>query len=398
MVSSVLAPVQQRGREALQRLGLPTRKQEAWRLTDLKRLGAMAALPEVTSVCDTDMPEVAEGVTRIVLDGHRDPLGGIRLPEGVTALTEAELNQHLGQSLEQCGCSQAWPVQLNHAHSRQVLALRIRGSVAPLELVLATGVGLTATRVLLLLESDADLELLQVFPAESSQPDQPRAHSHVLEVHLGQGARLRHGVLASGSGDVSLMVHLAIEQEPSSHYGLTSVCRGWRFGRLEPRVLQLEGQATTGIHALSMTTADEQFATHSSMRFGGPEGELDQLQKAVAADRSHSIFNGAIQVPRPAQRTDAAQLSRSLLLSRRARVDAKPELEIIADDVKCAHGATVSQLQQEELFYLRSRGVDANEAAALLLKGFCCEVVDRLPAAAKSWMTSGAIADPSRPL
>tara|TARA_Y100000589_G_scaffold235077_1_gene222467 strand:- start:1080 stop:2156 length:1077 start_codon:yes stop_codon:yes gene_type:complete len=358
----------------------------------------MAALPVVTEAFDTFMPEVTEGVTRIVLGGKQDPLEGVMLPEGVTALTEAELDHHLGQSLEHCGCSQAWPVELNHAHSQQLLALRIRGKVTPLELVLATGVGLAATRVLLLLESDADLELLQVFPAESSSPDLQRAHSHVLEAHLGRGANLRHGVLASGCGDASLMVHLAIEQEPGSHYGLTSVCRGWRFGRLEPRVLQREGQATTGIHGLSMTTADEQFATHSSMRFGGPEGELDQLQKAVAADRSHSIFNGAIQVPRPAQRTDAAQLSRSLLLSRRARVDAKPELEIVADDVKCAHGATVSQLQQEELFYIRSRGVDANEAAALLLKGFCCEVVDRLPAAAESWMASGAIADPSRPL
>ena len=260
------------------------------------------------------------------------------------------------------------------------------------------GGGLTATRVLLLLEDNAELELLQVFPPGSSSSDGQCAHSHVLEVHLGQNARLRHGVLASGTGNASLMVHLAIEQEPSSHYGLTSVCRGWRFGRLEPRVLQLEGQATTGIHGLSLTTADEQFATHSSMRFGGPEGELDQLQKAVAADRSHSIFNGAIQVPRAAQRTDASQLSRSLLLSRRARVDAKPELEIIADDVKCAHGATISQLQQEELFYLRSRGVDGDDAAALLLRGFCCEVLDRLPPAAKAWMASGAIADPSRPL
>ena len=398
MVSNVLAPVQQRGREALQRLGLPTRKQEAWRLTDLKRLGEIAALPEVREALDIVLPEVAEGVTRIVLGAESDPLDGVRLPEGVTSLTEAELHHHLGQSLDHCGCSQAWPVQLNHAHSRQLLALRIRGRVAPLELVLPTCVGLTATRVLLLLESDAELELFQVFPAEGSPSDVHQAHSHVLEVHLGQGARLDHGVLASGSGDASLMVHLAIEQEPGSHYGLTSVCRGWRFGRLEPRVLQLDGQATTGIHGLSMTTAEEQFATHSSMRFDGPEGGLDQLQKAVAADRSHSIFNGAIQVPRPAQRTDASQLSRSLLLSRRARVDAKPELQIIADDVKCAHGATVSQLQQEELFYLRSRGVDADEAAALLLRGFCCEVVDRLPAAVKAWMASGAIADPSRPL
>ena len=118
----------------------------------------------------------------------------------------------------------------------------------------------------------------------------------------------------------------------------------------------------------------------------------------MAADRSHSIFNGAIQVPRAAQRTDASQLSRNLLLSSRARVDAKPELEIVADDVRCAHGATVSQLQQDQLFYLRSRGVAADEAAALLLKGYCCEVVDRLPSAGLSWLASAAVNDPARPL
>ncbi len=398
MVSSVLAPVQQRGREALQRLGLPTRRQEDWRLTDLKRLQAMATLPEVAEAPDIRMPAVTDGVTRIVLSGQTDPLNGIRLPEGLTALTDAELNHQLGQALDHSGCAQSWPVELNHARSQQMLALRACGRIAPLELVLASGAGLTATRVLLVLDAHAEMELLQVVPADAPSSGEQRAHSHVLEVHLGEGARLHHGVLASGAGEASFMGHLAIEQEPRSHYELTSVFRGWRFGRLEPRVLQLQGQASTGIRGLSMTTADEQFATHSSVRFEGPEGELDQLQKAVAADHSHSIFNGAIQVPRSAQRTDASQLSRSLLLSRRARVDAKPELEIVADDVKCAHGATVSQLQQEQLFYLRSRGVAADEAAALLLKGFCGEVVDRLPSAAKSWMTSGAIADPSRPI
>jgi Fe-S cluster assembly protein SufD len=97
------------------------------------------------------------------------------------------------------------------------------------------------------------------------------------------------------------------------------------------------------------------------------------------------VFNGAVQVPREAQRTDAAQLSRSLLLSDRARIDTKPELEIVADDVKCAHGATVSQLQSEELFYLRSRGIAEAQAARLLLDGYCQEVLRDLPAAAAQW-------------
>jgi Fe-S cluster assembly scaffold protein SufB len=119
--------------------------------------------------------------------------------------------------------------------------------------------------------------------------------------------------------------------------------------------------------------------------FAGPEGRLEQLHKVVAEEAGRSVFNGAVRVPRAAQRTDAAQLSRSLLLSDRARVDTKPELEIVADDVRCAHGATVSRLQQDELFYLQSRGIGADQAARLLLRGYCEEVLRDLPPAAAIW-------------
>ena len=105
---------------------------------------------------------------------------------------------------------------------------------------------------------------------------------------------------------------------------------------MEPRVVQVDGQAQTMLKGLAVTGADQQLATHTAVRFDGPEGELDQLQKCLAGGQSHAIFNGAISVPRDAQRTNAAQLSRNLLLSERARVDTKPELEIVADDVRCA--------------------------------------------------------------
>jgi Fe-S cluster assembly protein SufD len=280
MVNTVLTPVQKRGQANLERLGLPTRRQEAWRLTDLKRLEAMASLPSVEGSAQHAWPSIHQGVTRFVIGTGVDPLEGVQLPEGVSPLSEAELEQALGHTLDRCGCAETWPVELNHARSQRVLALRVRGSVAPLEIVLAAGVGLVATRVLLLLEEKAELDLFQVIPAERESAAAPLAHSHVIEVHLGQEARLRHGVLASASGDSSLLAHLAVEQEPRSSYDFVSVCRGWRFGRLEPRVLQVDGQATTRLTGLAMTGTDEQFATHTSVRFEGPEGSLDQLQKA----------------------------------------------------------------------------------------------------------------------
>ena len=380
MASSVLTPVQERGRAALERLGLPTRRQEAWRLTNLKRLAALAELPASGKVTTRTLPPAAEGVVRLVLDGRGASQADQVWPEGISLLSATELEQALGHTLDRCGCAEAWPVEFNHASSHQLLALRIRGKVPPLELVLAGGEGLVATRVLLLLEEKAELELLEVVLAEGAS-----AHSHVLEAHLGQEAVLRHGFLASSDGQASLLTHLAVEQETRSHYALTSVVTGWSLGRVEPRVVQVDGQAETTLKGLAVTSADQQLATHTAVRFDGPEGELDQLQKCLASGQSHTIFNGAIEVPRIAQRTNAAQLSRNLLLSGQARVDTKPELEIVADDVRCAHGATVSQLQEDELFYLQSRGIAAQDAAALLLRGACQEVIEQLPAAAQTW-------------
>jgi Fe-S cluster assembly protein SufD len=150
-------------------------------------------------------------------------------------------------------------------------------------------------------------------------------------------------------------------------------------------ILQSEGQATTHLRGLHWVRERQIADTHSRVRFAGPEGKLDQVHKVVAEGEGHSVFNGCIQVPRMAQRTDASQLSRSLLLSERARVDTKPELEIVADDVRCRHGATISRLQQNELFYLQSRGINAPQAAKLLLRSFCQEVVAQLPQAAQVW-------------
>jgi len=189
------------------------------------------------------------------------------------------------------------------------------------------------------------------------------------------------------------LAHLAVEQEPSSDVSLVSVCQGWGVIRHEPQLIQLNGGAKSQLRALQLVQANQLADTHSCVRFNGPEGTLDQLHKVVAAGHGRSVFNGVVQVPREAQRTDAAQLSRSLLLSDRARIDTKPELEIVADDVKCAHGATVSRLQPEALFYLQSRGISPDQAAQLLLRAFCDEVICMLPSTAQAWRPLARLLD-----
>ena len=395
-----LAAARQRAARALADRPLPSRRQEAWRFTDIAPLLAItpAHLPPATTVPAT-LPPATAGVVRLVLDGHGDPLAGVSLPAGIEAIPAAVLEALLQETATDrgergangasnhaaagAGSEAPWSGLLAAATAGQILALRVRGVVEPtLELVsdAASAEGVLPLRLLLILEPQARLELLQVHRASAAS-----LTTVLLEARLGAGARLSHGLIAQGGGAAVLLADLAVEQDPGSHYAFTSAVAGWALSRLEPRVLQSGGGATTRLRSLQRVDGRQIADQHSQVRFEGPEGELDQLHKVIADGAGRSVFNGAVAVPRAAQRTDAVQLSRSLLLSDRARVDTKPELEIVADDVKCAHGATVSRLQSEELFYLQSRGIAAANASRLLLRGYCGEVLRELPAAAAIW-------------
>jgi len=379
-----LAPVQERGRQALASLPLPGRRDEAWRFTPLELLTALDPAGLALG-CEPPASVTAPspGTVRLLLDGRSDPLDGVSLPVGLSPLGQSELQQRLGQILEANGCREAWPVLLNKATATQVLALRVHGTVhTPLELVCDAGSGrcLLPLRLLLVLEEGASLSLLQVHRSAGAN-----LTSVVVEAQLARQATLQHGLLANGHPEAALLSHVAVRQELASDYAFTSATAAWGLLRCEPRLQQSEGGATSALRGLQLVRGRELADTHSQVAFEGPEGRLEQLHKVVADDAGRSVFNGAVRVPRAAQRTDAAQLSRSLLLSERARIDTKPELEIVADDVRCAHGATISRLQQDELFYLQSRGIGADQAAALLLRGYCEEILRHLPAAALAW-------------
>jgi FeS assembly protein SufD len=276
-----------------------------------------------------------------------------------------------------------WSALLNASSCDRLLALAVSGTVSvPLELVsdAVAAEGVLPLRVLVVLEADARLDLVQVHRAAGTS-----LTSVAVQARLAEGARLRHGIVARGHDQSVLLGQVDVLQRPGSRYSLASVCGGWGLARIEPTVVQNEGAASTRLRGLQLASGHQVSDTHSRIRFDGPDGELDQLHKAVADGQARSVFNGAVEVPRAAQRTHAAQMSRNLILSERARIDTKPQLEIVADDVSCTHGATVSRLQEEELFYLRSRGIASAEASRLLLRGFCDEVVEDLPEIARRW-------------
>ena len=370
-------------RLALESRGFPGRREEAWRFTDLSPLTRLAPRPLAPeSSHQPPLPPPAAQTWRLDLEGWHDGQA-LAWPEGIDLLEGADREGALGRVLADTEAADHWAVRLNSAIAPGVLALRIRGAVSPcLEVVSHAGgrAGVLPLRLLLVLEEGASLTLLQVHNASG-----PSLTSVVVEARLERDASLRHGLVARGAESAALLVVTAVRQEPGSRYSHTSVCAGWGLARQEPVILQSDGQASTRLRGLHWLDGDQIADTHSRVRFAGPEGSLDQLHKVVADGASHSVFNGCVHVPRQAQRTNAAQLSRGLLLTSRARIDTKPELEIVADDVRCTHGATISRLRDEQLFYLRSRGVAAEQASRLLLRGFCEDVRAELPDAAEVW-------------
>jgi Fe-S cluster assembly protein SufD len=132
------------------------------------------------------------------------------------------------------------------------------------------------------------------------------------------------------------------------------------------------------VDGLYVVNGRQHVDNHTTIDHAAPHSSSHQLYKGILDDRSRAVFNGKIFVREGALLTDARQLNKNLLLSGDAHVDTKPQLEIFADDVKCAHGATVGQLEEEELFYLRTRGLKPDHARALLTYGFAEDVIGKV--------------------
>ena len=230
-------------------------------------------------------------------------------------------------------------------------------------------------RTLVMGDRHAKFTLVESFWGDDAQA---RCNNSVTEIWLEEGAQVEHVRLQDEGDKTFHIAKTAVSQAENSRYQCTTIDLGAQLSRHHLEVYQKGPQTETHLYGLS-ALADEQLAdTHSLLDLKYPHGSATQIQKNVADDRAHAVFNGKVYVSQDAQLTDASQLNRNLLLSSKARIDTKPELDIVADNVKCAHGATVSQLQADEVFYLQSRGISAEQAQRLLLYGFAMEIVEKM--------------------
>jgi Fe-S cluster assembly protein SufD len=199
-----------------------------------------------------------------------------------------------------------------------------------------------------------------------------------LEFVLGEGAQLERIVLAEDAGDGVLVSRAEVTLATAAVFAQTVVTSGAKRQRIETRVAHPGHGASARLDGIYLLAGQQHADLTTVVTHAGVGGTTQQLTKGVVSGQGRGVFQGRIVVAEGADQTDARMGHHALLLSDRAEVDAKPELEIFADDVACAHGNTVGALDEDALFYAEQRGIPEPEARAMLTEAFVGEVVDRI--------------------
>ena len=234
---------------------------------------------------------------------------------------------------------------------------------------------LSSPRVLVISEENSHATLVESY---LSVHDSPYFTNAVVEIVLKDGARLEHYKIQREAAQAFHIATTAADLGASSSYDATTITFGAQLSRHDIHVTMDHEGAECWVDGLYLVTATQHTDTHSVIDHRKPHCTSHQLYKGILDGKSRAVFNGKIFVRHDAQKTDAMQTNKNLLLSNEARVDTKPQLEILADDVKCAHGAAVGQIEEDELFYLETRGIHPDLARNLLTYGFAEEVIGKI--------------------
>ncbi|HVN48853.1 MAG TPA: Fe-S cluster assembly protein SufD [Bacteroidota bacterium] len=200
----------------------------------------------------------------------------------------------------------------------------------------------------------------------------------VTDIVLGSDARIDHIKLQAESIHAYHIAHTIVHQEASSVYRSHTIALGSAIARNTITALLDNEHAECTLNGLTLASTNQLIDHHTAIDHLHPHCTSHELYKYVLDEKAHGVFNGKVYVRKDAQKTDAKQTNKTLLLSDEATIDTKPQLEIFADDVKCTHGAAVGQLDAEQIFYLRSRGLGEQEAREVLTYAFAGDVVNRI--------------------
>lgn len=388
-----LASLRRDALASFDKVGFPATRDEAWRYTSLQvfkvtpfvhvDVGANAELDALIQA--QRLPHAAAEI--VLVNGRVDAArsrfaddGGLTARALHTALATGDL------APEAFGRLAPWRdvafVALNTAFLQDGVDVHVaRGAdvAGPVHVILASSGGaqpvVANPRLLVHAESGSRAT---VIVTAVGLPGAPHLTNLVEEVHVDANAELHHHVLCLQPAQASLMLNTSTRVLRDGRYHALVAWLGDGLVRHEPRVVLAEPGAEAHLNGLYVLDGAAHADNRVVVEHVAPRCISRQVYKGVMAGRSKGVFDGTVIVQRDAQHTDASQDSRNVLLSEDAEANAKPRLEIYADDVKCAHGTTVGRLDTEQLNYLRSRGIALADARRLLTAAFVAEVVERL--------------------
>jgi Fe-S cluster assembly protein SufD len=383
-------------------IGLPSTRQEDWKYTSIKKLQSTSLGPSIPGNTQTaDLANIKPWLLsedtsfRIVIkngvlsdDGRSSPddiLDGVKITT-LSKLFEQGEDSWLADKFDQLsglsGIEHPF-AYLNTACLRDSVVIHLERGVQltrPIEVIFISGGEISQqtnhTRLFFIAEAGSNATIIETYAGEDNVDYLTNA---VSEFYIEQDAVIDHYKLQVEPHQANHISNMRIHQEQNSNFSNHNICLGGQLVRNDINIVLSGSHIECTLNGLYLGNGKQHVDNHTSIDHASPHCNSYQTYLGVLGDRSTAVFNGRIFVRQDAQKTDAKQSNRNLLLSKNAAVNTKPQLEIWADDVRCTHGATIGQLDDEKKFYLQARGIPINEATRLLTLAFAQEVISKIP-------------------
>ena len=381
-VSDWLSPQRQQSLQLLRETPWPTRKTEAWKYVPINVWERAELTPAEQSLPQAQAIEGLNSLDLVFINGELKSDIPANLPEGLSIASLANASD----------ADQAWASEtfasikpqrhlfglVNDVLATGGLLIRVAAGAKveqPIRIVNLVAEGFEAhTRVLVSVEAGASATVI-----EQNSGTALSKTTAFAEYRIGEEAELEHYRFALQTGDAMNAGGSHFELATRAQLDSTLVGFGSQLSRVDVDVTHAGEHAFAKLNAIYLLDGKELFDLHSTIEHAVPHGTTEENVRGIVADNSRAVFNGRIHIHRDAQKTLAELNNRNLLMSRRAEINTKPELEIYADDVRCAHGATIAEIDKKALYYLQSRGVSRAQAQIMLNFGFINELVDQMP-------------------
>ncbi len=386
-INDWLLPKRANAIELLSNTKWPTRKTEAWRYTPLRSVERSAAkvINDVVGLSPVDVADLL-AIELVFVNGKFDATQLTKvLPKGLSI----SLGKNLDSAQQKDALETFSSIKperhlfglVNDALAQDVVIVTVADGVdiaEPLRISSLLSQGCEShTRVQVMIGEGSRLVVIEDVQAQGDS-----LNTAFVEYHVSSNAQLEHYRFALQTGsNISIGgSHFNLLDRAKMHS--TIVAFGSDLSRLDTDIIHAGEFADAKLNAMYLLDGKELFDLHATVEHAMPNGTTEENVRCIAADRSRAVFNGRIHIHRDAQKTLAELNNRNLLMSNIAEINTKPELEIYADDVRCAHGATVAQIDKQALYYLQTRGISRSKAQVMLNFGFINELIDLMPNAA----------------